>query len=93
MKGIEEMTLEDIEMIEYVYKLKSAGGKEIQMIRHIMQNYIDDKFHVCSTCHAQVRLAHARLKGFFDVHRTQIEDLRYEMLNPKKKRNGNKSKT
>lgn len=77
MKEIKDMTLEDIDMLEHICRLKSAGGKEIQQIKHIMQNYIDTKFHVCSTCHAQVRLAHQRVMYFYNTNRIEIENIRF----------------
>lgn len=76
MKEIKEMEMQDIINLDYITKLKIAGGGDVALIRNFVQTYIDPKCYVCDTCSAQIRLAHSRACDFYKRHQVVIEERR-----------------
>jgi hypothetical protein len=66
MTGIDEMTMEDISKFREAQKWTQATGREVSIMVNLVTKYIDPKCHICNTCSNQIRLAHGRMKDFYN---------------------------
>lgn len=60
----------DIEIIERIVKLTKITHDDTVLMGNLIRKYIDNKMSaLCSSCPAQVRFAHTRLKKWYNVNK------------------------
>ena len=97
MKRIDEMTKDEINLLEQVKGYKVVTDHQVRIIEGFIRTYIDSSCTVCANCPAQIRMAYQRLVKWIDGNADAIAnqlrsfDVRTcaqcnEPLEPKKKK-------
>ena len=61
------LTDEELTEIQELVALKSITTGQVKRMEHYIKKYIDHSVHVCTHCSAQIRFAHERLKGWYNI--------------------------
>jgi len=65
MKKKEELTPEDINLLEHLISLKRLNGDDITKMYNFYRYLYDDRGFICSKCGRVIRNVHDKLKQYY----------------------------
>ena len=67
------LTIAEYNTIHEIILMTRASTIEAEIILKFIQRNIDSQAHICLHCGAQVRLAHNRVKAWYNQNKSSIE--------------------
>jgi hypothetical protein len=67
------LSIEEYKTLHEILEMTRASNSEAEIILRFIQRNIDVSAHICLHCGAQVRLAHNRVKGWYELNQAAIE--------------------